>query len=81
MTDKVSKEEIKKVEKLQKLEEQIKKMQEDYKHLIIDTLCYEDDRWNAERFNYNYEKDLKRIIKHRILKLKRKRKEMLKDDR
>lgn len=60
----------------QQIEKQIKEMEEDYNNISCYNVGY-SDTWSSCYFNYNYDKDLKRIIKHRILKLKSKRKEMV----
>ena len=65
----VSEEEIKKVEKLQKLEKQLKDLKEDYRCLRLNSLSWGLDSWRHS-FNNNYDKDMLRIIKHRILKKK-----------
>lgn len=73
----ITTEEIKKVEKLQKIDRKIKGLKEDYKHAKSHFLCYCDTFRDGTLFNNNYDKELARIIKHKILKLKRKRKELL----
>ena len=81
---KITKEMRKKVEKVQEIERLIEKLEEDYHNVREHGVCYPE--WHtcghmAEWFNCEeYNKDLLRIIGHRIKKLKRKRKEMLKED-
>lgn len=72
----ITTEEIKKVEKLQKVEKEIRRLKEDYKN-AQNMVCYYEGVCSCGFFNNNYDKELARIIKHRILKLKRKRKELL----
>lgn len=73
----ITTEEIKKVEKLQKLDRKIKALKEDYLHTKTHFICYCDSFRDGTLFHNNYDKELGRIIKHKILKLKRKRKELL----
>lgn len=81
---KITKEMRKKVEKVQEIERLIEKLEEDYHNVRQRGVCYPE--WchfgqRAEWFNYKeYNKDLLRIIGHRIKKLKRLRREMLKED-
>lgn len=73
----ITTEEIKKVEKLQKIDRKIKGLKEDYRHVISHSVCYYDGWRDGVLFNNTYNKELARIINHKILKLKRKRKELL----
>lgn len=73
----ITTEEIKKVEKLQKIDRKIKGLKEDYRHVKSYFLCYCDIFRNGTLFNNTYNKELARIINHKILKLKNKRKELL----
>lgn len=81
---KITKEMRKKVEEVQEIERLIEKLEQDYHNVRKHGVCY--PTWccyghMAEWFNCEeYNKDLLRIIGHRIKKLKRERKEMLKED-
>lgn len=81
---KINKEMRKKVEEVQEIEKLIEEMEEDYHNVREHGVCYPEWRrygHMAEWFNYKeYDKDLLRIIGHRIKKLKRKHKEMLRGD-
>lgn len=66
----VSKEEIKKVEKLQRLEKELENLKEDYSNMFSGNLCIFRSYCNCNFFSLDYNKELKRIIKHKILKKK-----------
>lgn len=73
----ITREEIKKVEKLQKIENKIKQLKEDYKNIKYSSLCYYKG-FGYYFLNGNYEKEMLSIIKHKILLFERKRKNYLK---
>lgn len=66
----VSKEEIKKVEKLQRLEKELENLKEDYSNMFSGNLCIFRSYYDCKFFSLDYNKELKRIIKHKILKKK-----------
>lgn len=72
----ITTEEIKKVEKLQKIEHQIEILHEDYLHAKHKNIGFYNG-YDYESFYRSHNKELARIINHKILKLKRKRKELL----
>lgn len=65
----VSEEEIKKVKKLQRLEEELENLKKDYSNLSTGRLCI-FRHYDYDFFFLDYDKELKRIIKHKILKKK-----------
>lgn len=66
----VSEEEIKKVKKLQRLEEELENLKEDYSNMFSGRLCIFRNYYDCKLFSLDYNKELKRIIKHKILKKK-----------
>ena len=67
----VSEEEIKKVKKLQRLEEELENLKEDYSNMFSGRLCIFRNYYDCKFFSLeDYNKELKRIIKHKILKKK-----------
>lgn len=72
---KVSKEEIKKVEKYQELNKTLQKLKEDLSKVKYHSVIYEDT-WSIGRFNFSYNKYIQRTIERKIRVVKRKIKEM-----
>lgn len=72
---KVSKEEIKKVEKYQELNKTLQKLKEDLRKVKYHSVIYEDT-WSTGHFNFSYNKYIQRTIERKIRVVKRKIKEM-----
>lgn len=66
----VSEEEIKKVEKLKRLEKELENLKKDYSNISLGDLCILHNSYDCRSFSLDYNKELKRIIKHKILKKK-----------
>ncbi len=76
----ITKCDIKKVEELQKVEKEIKNLKEDYEKVKLKGRLLSVGDFH-EKYLYNdYRKDLSRIIYHRIKKMEKKRKNMLKGE-
>ncbi len=76
----ISKSEIKKVEQLQKVEKEIKNLKEDYEKVKLKGNLLAVGGFHEEYLNNDYKKELSRIIYHRIKKMEKKRKKMLKGE-
>ena len=72
---KVSKEEIKKVEKYQELNKTLQELKEDLSKVKYHSVIYEDT-WSTGHFNFSYNKYIQRTIERKIRVVKRKIKEM-----
>lgn len=77
----ITKSDIKKVEELQKIEKEIKNLKKDYEKVKLKGDLLSVGSYRDEEYLYNnYRKELSRIIYHRIKKMKKKRKNMMKGD-
>ena len=74
----ISKEDIKKVEKLQKIDREIDLLKEDYRNIMLYGIGYREG-YAIEFFNKNYDKCLKIVIKNRIRILKKEREKLIKE--
>lgn len=75
----ITKKEIKKVEKLQKIDRDIQCLKQDYRNVRHHCVCYTDGWDLAENFNFNYDKVIKIAIKNKIRILEKKRVRLLKE--
>jgi len=77
----ITKSEIKKVEQLQKVETEIKNLKKDYEKVKLKGDLLSVGSYRDEEYLYNnYRKELSLIIYHRIKKMEKKRKNMLKGE-
>lgn len=74
----ITKKEIEKVEKLQKIDRDIQCLKQDYSNVRHHCVCYAAGWYFAENFNFNYDKVIKIAIKNKIRILEKKRVRLLK---